>query len=75
MPAEDGLAGFFSAQMSRGIAEVTNLIDVALDDPNILVMATVGDKVDEDEVRKNLGADNFTIVRIDNPTDRERAAI
>lgn len=75
MPAEDGLAGFFSAQMSRGIAEVTNLIDVALDDPNILVMATVGDKVDEVEVRKNLGADNFTIVRIDNPTDRERAAI
>lgn len=72
---EDGIAGFFNAQMSRGIAEVTNLIDIALDDPNIIVMATVGDKVDDDEIRKALGSDNFTVIRVDNPTDRERAQI
>ena len=61
--------------MSRGIAEVSNLIEVALEDPNILVMATVGDKVDEDEIRNSLGAETFTVIRIDNPTERERAAI
>ncbi|MDO5426501.1 MAG: ribonucleotide reductase subunit alpha, partial [Coriobacteriia bacterium] len=72
---EDGIAGFFNAQMSRGIAEVSNLIEVALEDPNILVMATVGDKVDEDEIRNSLGAETFTVIRIDNPTERERAAI
>ena len=72
---EDGIAGFFNAQMSRGIAEVSNLIEVALEDPNILVMATVGDNVDEDEIRNSLGAETFTVIRIDNPTERERAAI
>lgn len=73
--ADEGIAGFFNAQMSRGIAEVTNLIEIALEDPNIVVMASVGEKVDEDVVRKNYGLDNFVIVEVNNPTERERAAI
>lgn len=75
MEPEDGLAGFFNAQMSRGIAEVSNLIEVALEDPNILVMATVGMEVSEEEIRKTLDAESFSIIKIDNPTERERAAI
>lgn len=75
MPGSDDLPPFISAQMSRGIAEVTNLIDVALEDPNILVMATVGEKVDEDEIRKVLGSDNFGVFTVDNPNDFERASI
>ena len=75
LEGEDGLAGFFNAQMSRGIAEVSNLIEVALEDPNILVMATVGMNVGEEELRKTLDAESFSIIKIDNPTERERAAI
>lgn len=72
---DDGMAAFFNAQMSRGIAEVSNLIDIALEDPNILVMASVGNKVNDEEIRKSLGAESYTVIQVDNPTERERAAI
>lgn len=73
--SEDGISSFLSAQMSRGVSEITNLIDIALEDPNILVMASVGNEVTDNDIKKVLGADNFVVINVDNPTDIERAAI
>lgn len=72
---DDGIASIFSAQMSRGVAEVVNLIEIALEDPNILVVATVGGQVSDGELRKLFTGCEFIKIWIDYPTDQERAAI
>lgn len=75
MANDEGIPPFVSAQMSRGIAEITNLIDVALEDSNILVMASVSDDFEDEEIRKFLGSDNYYVCSIDKPNEQERASI
>lgn len=70
----DGFSSFMNAQISRGIAEVINLIEVAIEDPNILVLASVKNNIEESKFAKMIFQDYFE-VPIAFPNDQERLAI
>lgn len=70
----DGFSSFMNAQISRGVAEVINLIEVALEDPNILVLASVKEDVASGQFSKMMFQDYFEIF-IDFPNDIERLDI
>ncbi len=70
----EGMAGFMMANVSRGAREAINLIRSAVEDPNVIVLATstIGGEVDPFfyEVLEPL-----TIIDIANPNEQERADI
>ncbi|MDO5329477.1 MAG: hypothetical protein Q4E88_05220 [Coriobacteriia bacterium] len=72
--AESDMESMMAAQVSRGIAEVLNLIDIALQDPNILVCCTVGSDFNGESLLVNL-IDDFKVINVDYPNDAERYAI
>lgn len=71
---EDGAINYFALQNARGANEVLNLIDVAVDDPNIIVLASIkDDPANFMTLAKYL--DSYRIVDIEHPNDQERYQI
>lgn len=63
-----------NAQLSRGVAEVINLIEIAFEDPNILVLASVKNSVDEGKFSSMMFREHIDIA-VNYPDEGERFKI
>ncbi|MCL2827053.1 MAG: ribonucleotide reductase subunit alpha [Eggerthellaceae bacterium] len=67
----DDMGGFFMMQLSRGAREAINLIHAAVDNPDVYILASVGDEGEVDDFFYDL-LGPMTVIDIDLPNDQER---